>query len=220
MFGKTYIMSKEMSFTDLEPGTPDWMIYWAAYPEQQGAMLAWQRSRKVTINAHAESDSIAVIDANDTVIAFSPEDRVHSVWPFLKHRRSHVITLSPNRQEVVLLKEDGWDWIAPTRHVHAQESYFSCAERALIEKLGLETILRGRLREIHYEQKAEGANDYEATTVYEYTIPNLTEITANSKLTSVDIRELLQAKETTPIGGLFWRLFTEVVSNGELKWRQ
>lgn len=219
MFGKTYIMKKNVPFTELEPGTADWMICWAAFPEQQEAMLAWQRSREIAIKTHGGKDSLTVVNFNDTVIAFSPRHRVHANWPFLKHRRSHIITMSPNRKEVILLKEIGRDWVSPSRHVYAEESYFLAAQRALEEKIGID-VMRGRLREICYEQTPDAGNDYEATVVYEYVIPNLTEIAAETKITSVGIRELLQTKNTVNIGGLFWRLFNKVVSNGELKWRQ
>ena len=219
MFGKSYILKKQVPFTELEPGSADWKIYWAAFPEQQEAMLSWKRSRERTIRTHGGSDSIAVVDACDIVIAFCPAERVHSVWPFIKHRRSHIITLSPNRKEIILLKQDGYGWSAPSTHVRAEESYFSAAERALKDKLGIK-VYRGRLREIDYEQKPDAANDQEATKVYEYAVPNLTEITAATDLTSVDVRELLQADENVSIDGLFWRLLHKVVKNGDLKWQK
>jgi hypothetical protein len=220
MFGKSYIMKKGVCFTELTPGSADWKIYWAAFPEQQEAMLSWKRSREVSIRANCERDSIAVIDAHDTVIAFSPADRVHSVWPFLKHRRSHVIVLAPNREEVILIK-DGFDsWVCPSKHVFAEESYFSAAENVLRKKLGLEEVLRGRLRDIHYEREPSQANDWEATTVYEYVLQNLTEISSETGLTSIGVREFLQTSNVSAVGALSFRLLNEVVSNGELRWKK
>jgi len=225
MLGKDLIIKKNLSFTNLTPGTPDWMIYWAAFPEQQTAMLAWQKALSENVATLAKQESITVVDSDDIVIAFCPADRVHSVWPFLKHRRSHVMVLSPNREEIILLKDSLGDWNCPSRHIHAEESYFSAAERALEEKIGLtgengNSVLRGRIRELHYEKEPCCSNDYEATMVYEYVLPNLTEISADSQLTSVGIRELLQTKNTISINGLFFRLFNEVVSTGELKWQK
>lgn len=220
MFGKSYILKKKVPFTELTPGTPDWQIYWAAFPEEQEAMLAWRRAREVEIEASYETDSIAVVDAQDVVIAYAPADRVHSVYPFIKHRRSHVIVLSPNREEVILLKDWSDCWVSPSNHVRAEESYFSAAERTLKQVLGLDTIFRGRLRSILYEQTPEKLNDWEATTVYEYVLPNLSQIESKGKITSVGIRDFLQAKDFSSIGSLSFRLFNQAASSGGLKWKR
>lgn len=220
MLGKELVMKAGETFVGLIPGTVEWKLHWAAFPEHQEAMIAYAKIRRDEIKEACGGGSIIVIDNNDNVLAYSPSHYVHDKHPYPKHRRTYVVVLTPSREEIVLRKRDGMWTSAASRHVYFEESYFLAAVRALEDKLGLD-VQKGKLKKMLYEMQADIWNDFEASEVYLYVLPNLTELTSDSPITSIPVESFLQSNhEGTIMHQTFLRLCRKAVAMGELKWNK
>ena len=221
MLGRELIMKAKKTFVGLIPGSADWMLYWSAYPEQQDAMLAYMEARRAKIKDACGGESLIVIDNEDTVMAYSPSHFIHDRWPYQKHRRTYVIVLTPGRREIVLRKREGVWTSAASRHVYYKENYFEAAVRALEEKIGIEHVHKGKLKKVVYEKLADAWNDWEASEVYTYVLPNLTELASSSKITSIPIEEFLQSNHGgTIVHQTFLRLCRKAAHMGGLRWKK
>ena len=223
-FGKELMSKARNSFVGLVPGTVDWMLYWTAHPEQQDAMADYAKARlaKIQQTMHKPDESLAVVDDEDSLMCFVPSERVHATYPYLFHRRTHVFVLSPNRRELLLRKTwssvSWWRWSCMTDHVLAEEGYFSAAGRILEKQLGLE-VHRGKIREISYDSEPRAQNDFEASKVFEYVLPNLTTISSEEQITSLPVDIIKDAINKSVFSPPFVDTFKRVVEAGELKWK-
>lgn len=220
MLGKELMLKVKNTFVGLTPGTADWMLYWTAFPEQQGAMVAYAEARRTKIKDACGGESLIIVNDEDGILAFSPSHFVHANWPYPKHRRTYVIVLAPGRKEIVLSKRDDGVWTsAASRHVYHKESYFESAVKALEEKLEIEHVHKGKLRKILYEKQANAWNDWEASEVYLYVLPNLTKLESDSPITSIPIEEFLQSSHSgSIIHQTFLRLCRRSANLGGLQW--
>lgn len=220
MLGKELIAKARETFVGLIPGTVEWKLHWAAFPEQQEAMVVYAKARRDEIKEACGGGSLIVIDNEDNVLAYSPSHYVHDKHPYPKHRRTYVVVLTPGREEIVLMKKGGM-WTSPaSRHVYFEENYFKAGVKALEEKLGL-NVQKGKLKKMLYERQADIWNDFEASEVYLYVLPNLAQLESIEPITSIPVETFLQSNhEGTIMHQTFLRLCRKAVSMGELKWNK
>lgn len=228
MFGKDIIARKE-TFLGLKPGTPEWLNYWIAHPDQQNAMIAYSKlkhelasaAKKILqANKNNAEDNMPIVNKYDSVIAYADTKLIHKNWPHLGHRRVHVFVLSPDRRSLITRLDASNMWSsAATVHVLKDENYFKAAVRAIRDQLG-HNPFKGRLRDIYYESEPTVLTDYEATTVFEYVLPNMHGLESDNPIRIVYLKRLDSIlKDRSGVSGLFRRLVNVVLSTGDIQWK-
>ena len=185
------------------------------------ADYAKARLAKIESAMSHSKESLSVVDGEDSLLCYVPSARVHGTYPYLFHRRTHVFVLSPNRGELILRKTwsslSWWRWDCITDHVLAEEGYFSAACRVLRDQLGL-GVHRGKVREISYDAEPRAQNDFEASKVFEYVLPNLTTISSEEQITSLPVDIIKKVVNKSVFSPPFVDTFERVTEAGELKW--